>query len=83
MSKKKIKVEFWRKVKYYAEVEVSQENFELLQDADGDDIQQYLREEGKLSANPVYEILQDYAKEENECDWEGEFEDFEIMNNDE
>ena len=83
MAKNKIRVEFWRKVKYYAEIEVTDEQLDILEQSDGDDVDQYLRIEGEPSENPAYEILQDYATEENECDWEGEFEDFEMTSIDE
>lgn len=81
MAKKKIKVEFWQKVKYYAEIEVTAEQLQILEDEDGNDVEQYLRKDDGIKSNPAYEILQPYATEGNECDWNDQLEDFEIMSN--
>lgn len=77
-NKIKLEVEFWQKVKYSGAINVTPEQAELLKNEDGGDIEQYLRSEGKIDSNPLYELLQDLATDSNACDWGDELKDFTI-----
>lgn len=76
MEKKKITVEFQRKLKYSVEIEVTDEEYKILKEVDGCD----LWENNKRCENTrkAYFILLDYATEENEFDADNELENFEI-----
>ena len=77
-NKIELEVEFWQKVKYSGTIKVTPEEAELLKDADGGDIEQYLRSDGNIDSNPLYELLQDLANDSNATDWDDELEDFTI-----
>lgn len=73
-----LQVDFWQKVRYSGTIRVTKEEAEQLRDEDGAYIKQYLREDGVLTANPLWDLLSDVATESNAYDWEDELEDFEI-----
>lgn len=78
-EKKKITIEFEQTVKYHVEIEVSVDDFKMLVEADGSDVQQYIKDEGRIIGNPVYDLIQNYANDQYEYDNNGEFENFEIL----
>lgn len=80
MSKFKITVKFKRTISYQAEIEVTEKEYFLLKEVDGED----LWENAKYSENnrKAYHLLEDYADENNAFDWENELLDFEIVQDD-
>ena len=80
MSKFKITVVFKRTISYRAEIEVTEKEYFLLKEVDGED----LWRSAKYSENnrKAYHLLEDYADENNAFDWENELLDFEIVQDD-
>ena len=74
----RILIEFKQKVTYRAGVIVSDEDYKMLNDADGSDVYQYIKKAGIIIGNPIYNFLSGYADDNYEYDREGEFEDLEI-----
>ena len=77
MAKNKVTVRFERKITYQADIEVSDKELEILKEYDGEDITQYIPR-SNFSEHPAYDILNDYALEGNEIDWD-DLENFEIV----
>lgn len=75
---KTVKVTLTRKVKFQAEIKLTDAEFELIQNLDNDDVEMYdpgsirTLENGQrvISSNPQYEILQYLDSEQNEVERE-------------
>lgn len=77
-NKVQLRVEFWLKVKYSGVITVTEQEAEQLREEQDNDIPQYIKEDGRLTGNPLYNLLSDVATESNAYDWSDELEDFEI-----
>lgn len=53
-----VKIEFNQTVKYSKEIELTKEEYEIIKDLDNEDVQMYIRKDGKLTSNPQYEVLE-------------------------
>lgn len=75
-KKRKVQIEFKQKVTYNVEIEVTEDEYEMLQEYDGEDIPQVIRK--TLQPHPVYAFLDGLNNDDNFYDADNEFEDFEI-----
>ena len=73
MGKVEVKIEFERVVKYFVHTEISKSDFEKIKEFDMEDVPMYVRKNGKsgeiIDGNEIYDFLNDFAEEDNACDW--------------
>ncbi|MCT4256738.1 hypothetical protein HZP34_18545 [Elizabethkingia anophelis] len=70
----KVQVDFTRNERYCANIELTEEEYEMFKDIeDGDDISIYKLENGKYISDPRYDILDPYADGDNIMNSEEEF----------
>ena len=75
---KKVRITLTRKVKFFAEIEISDSEFELIKDLDNEDVEMYDRSTIKtlesghktISINPQYLVLEDIDSDVNEMERE-------------
>jgi len=72
VEKVSVEIQFDRVVTYNVRAEISKEDFEKIKDIDGDDIDMYIKEGGKIVESDVYEIINEFATEDNEYNWSTE-----------
>ena len=73
MEKVNVEIRFDRVVTYCVCTNVSKEDFEKIQDLDGDAVPMYIKENNIMHENDVYDIINEFATEDNEFDWGEEF----------
>jgi len=73
MEKVNVEIRFDRVVTYCVCTNVSKEDFEKIKDLDGDDVSMYIKENNIMNENDVYDIINEFATEDNEFDWGEEF----------
>ncbi|MCL1671739.1 hypothetical protein [Elizabethkingia ursingii] len=74
MKKIKVQVDFTRNERYCANIELTEEEYEMFKDIeDGDDISIYKLENGEYISDPRYDILHPYADGDNIMNSEEEF----------
>ncbi len=80
-EKRNLTVQFTQRVTYRAEIKVTEDEYQMLNEADGEDIPQIVR--GTLKPHPVYAFLEEFNNDNYFYDAEAELEDFEIIDTDE
>ena len=57
---KRIKIEFWQKVKSEIEITVSDDDYKLIKGLKNDTVGMYKYENGSLKLNKSYQVLENY-----------------------
>jgi len=77
---KKVKIEFWQKVKSEIEITVSDEDYNLIKGLKMDTVEMYNYKEGNLILNKAYQVLENYRDLSYVTDCSEELEDVFVSN---
>jgi hypothetical protein len=74
---KEIRIEFSRKTTYHAVINIDDSLAEKIIELENDDVNMYLKKTGgnRFSPNPIYELLNDAATDNNVFEDDDRFED--------
>ena len=77
---KKVKIEFWQKVKSEIEIIVSDEDYNLIKGLKMDTVKMYNYEKGNLILNKAYQVIENYRDLSYVTDCSEELEDVFVSN---